>query len=110
MKKSITIFLSILYILNGSWLISQTTFSLAIDEVNSVEFGVQYSGIEKIAGNIELYNLYGRMVKRESAVLEKGGKIPVDVSSMQEGVYILTVKDNEGKIIKVRKVVVNSTQ
>ena len=63
---------------------------------------------EKFEGVVTIYNLLGSKMMRINVNLVHGYNSTLDVSSLNDGVYILTIKDKNNKLIKTKKVVINS--
>jgi len=71
---------------------------------------IDYKGKKSIGGNISIYNLLGSEVMRKYVTFVSGDNIVLDVSSLNDGVYILVVKDTENRTIKTQKVMINSVK
>ena len=72
------------------------------------ELRIAYNGKEDIEGNVIIYDLYGSKVMEKSVSITQGSDVFLNVSSLKSGVYILTVKDAENKIVKTQKLMKSS--
>ncbi len=72
------------------------------------ELHIAYHSKEDIEGNMIVYDLYGSKVMEKPVIFTEGSDIFLNVSSLKSGVYILTVKDAENKIVKTQKLMINS--
>ena len=71
---------------------------------------IEYNSDKEIKAEVEIYNLVGSKMLKNSVVLGKAMLSAIDVSVLQDGVYIMSIKNTEGRTIKTQKVMINSSK
>jgi len=72
----------------------------------SNKLNIVYGGKNKHEGAIEMFDILGNMVLKTDYLLKRGRKKQIDVSNLKSGIYILNILDNNDKIIKTERVVI----
>ncbi|MGZ4038842.1 MAG: T9SS type A sorting domain-containing protein, partial [Bacteroidia bacterium] len=70
---------------------------------NPTQGAINISMPQVMKGSAEVYDVTGKLVLREIV----NGKARLDISDKEQGIYMVMLKDDTGKVVKTEKLVKN---
>ena len=68
---------------------------------------IDYTAKNNIYGKLFIYDIIGEKVLSQSIDLIQNTHIDIDVSSFNNGIYMISIEDTEGNTIHTEKIIIN---
>ena len=87
--------------------IDANTFNVYPNPAKEMIF-VEYNVEHNINAKLKMYDIYGKKMIEKTVVLNSNNTLNLDVSNFKTGVYMLTITDDTGNVLKNEKILIES--